>query len=104
MGILSVETTLPFSVLLPILGSTLKRKEFAPVGANSFHFRVDPFVKVLSSGEASRKSKKLSSFVEVIGDPNFEKCLKVDLRRLRGMNIFPDLKLKTFSRLYKFLI
>lgn len=47
MGTLSGETTLSFSFLPSFsMGVNFSRKELAPLGANAFLYKVDPFSEV----------------------------------------------------------
>ena len=48
------------------MGSTLKGKDFAPPGANSFPLRADPhFERTILSRETDSKSQKLFPFVKL---------------------------------------
>ena len=62
----SGQATLPNSFLPPFsIGVSSQRKEFAPLGANSFLKRRPHFGKVLLPREANRKSQKLFPFVKM---------------------------------------
>ena len=71
MGTLSREATLSFSRSLPFpVWVNSSRKEFAPIGANSFLEELTPFMKAFVLQGNSQKNTEVGLFCKIVGKDN----------------------------------